>query len=403
MKRIKRAAALFLAALFMVCGTAAPAFAATEDTNLKLQFKEDGTFKILVLSDIQDTDEMQQDTHNLMIAALDQEQPDFVVLLGDNIAGWWKGVTEEKVRKAIDNVASPINERKIPFALVFGNHDHESNVTREAQMQMYQQYPYCMAVEGPDLSGCGNYNLLVKNSGGNQDVLNLWFFDSHSQADEENGGYGYVKEDQVAWYEQTAAQLTAANGGTPIPALAFQHIVVPEVYQLFNEVPKGTKGAVKGHNKRGDKWYTASDKVVSGALREGPCCSNIENNEFAAWKRQGDVMGAFFGHDHVNDYAGKVDDIWLTNTLGVTFYSYGNTHGVRTIELNEADVKNFKNESIHYDALVDHEPKNTYIKNHGYSEYIHRFVPAVAGTAGGVVLLAAAAAVVYKIVRKKRS
>lgn len=402
MKRIKKLAAAAVACILMLT-MSVPAFAATEETPLQLQFDENGKFKILVLSDLQDTDEMQKDTYDLMIAALDTTKPDFVVLLGDNIGGWWRGVNEEKVRKAIDNVAAPINERKIPFALVFGNHDHESGVSREDQMKIYQQYEYCMAVEGPsDIAGCGNYNLLLKNSAGDKDIFNLWFFDSHSQADEEDGGYGYVKPDQVAWYEKTAAELTASNGGVPIPAFAFQHIVVPEVYQLFDEVPKGTKGAIRGHGKRNDKYYVASDKVISGELREGPCCSNIENNEFSAWKAQGDVIGAFFGHDHVNDYSGKVDDIWLTNTLGVTFYSYGNTHGVRTIELDENDLADFQSESILFDQLVDHKPMNTYVANHGYYEYRHRLVPALIGSAAGVAVIAAAVVLITKVVKKKR-
>lgn len=401
MKILKKMASLFMTAIFVVM-TCVTAYAATEDTGLNLQFNENGKFKILILSDVQDTDEIQKDTYDLMIAALDTTQPDFVILLGDNIAGWWKNVNEEKVRKAIDNVAAPLNERKIPFALVFGNHDHESGVTREAQMEMYQQYEYCMAVEGPDVSGCGNYNLLIKNSAGDKDVFNLWFFDSHSQAEEEDGGYGYVKPDQVAWYEETASALTAANGGTPIPAFVFQHIVVPEVYQLFDEVPKGTKGAVRGHGKRSDKWYAASDKVVSGEMREGPCCSNVENNQFSSWKAQGDVIGAFFGHDHINDYSGKVDDIWLTNTLGTTFYSYGNTHGVRTIELDENDLENFQSESILFEDLVDHKPMNFYVANHGYYEFMHKLVPGIAGAVGGLAVLVAAGLVIKKIIKKKR-
>lgn len=401
MKKFKKTAAVCLTVLLFLL-TPVTAFAASEETQLSLQFNQNGTFKILILSDLQDRDEMQKDTYDLMISALDSTKPDFVVLLGDNIAGWWNGVNEESVRKAIDNVASPINVRKIPFALVFGNHDHESGVSRETQMEMFRQYAYCMAIEGPDVSGCGNYNLPIKNSAGEKAVFNLWFFDSHAQAEEENGGYGYVKADQVAWYEETAAQLTAANGGAPLPALVFQHIVVPEVYQIFDEVPRGTKGAVKGHNKRSGKWYVPSDKVASGGLREGPCCSNIENNEFAAWKRQGDVIGAFFGHDHVNDYSGQVDDIWLTNTLGATFYSYGNTHGVRTVELDEKDVTRFQSESILFEDLVAHKPMNFYVANHGYYEYTHKLIPAVAGTAGGLAVIAAAAVVIKKMIKKRR-
>ena len=401
MKFSKKIVALVVICL-LVLSTFVPAFAMEKENNVNLQFDKNGKFKILILSDIQDRDKMQKDTYDLFISALDTTKPDFVVLLGDNIGGWWKNVNEDKVRTAIDNVAKPINERKIPFALVFGNHDHESGTSREMQMKMFQEYEYCLAVDGADVSGCGNYNLLIKDSDGDKDIFNLWFFDSHSQAEEENGDYGYVKPDQVEWYQNESSKLTQENGGKPIPAFAFQHIVVPEVYQLFDEAPKGTKGAIKGHGKRSDKYYIHSDKVVSGKLREGPCCSNIENNEFSAWKEQGDVIGAFFGHDHINDYSGKVDNILLTNTLGVTFYSYGNTHGVRTVELDENDLMNFTTKSIHFDELVNHKPMNFYVKNHGYYEYTHVFLPAIIGTAAGVALVSAGAVLIGKILKKKQ-
>ena len=91
-----------------------------------MQF-HDGKFKILILSDIQDTDTPQKESMALLNAAIDAAKPDFIVLLGDNIAGWWKGVDAEATKRAVDTVAKPIDDRGIPFALVFGNHDHIMN------------------------------------------------------------------------------------------------------------------------------------------------------------------------------------------------------------------------------------------------------------------------------------
>lgn len=44
---------------------------------------------------------------------------------------------------------------------------------------------------------------------------------------------------------KTSDALKAENGGEPMPSLLFQHIPVPEIYELLKEVPKGTDGAVK--------------------------------------------------------------------------------------------------------------------------------------------------------------
>lgn len=179
---------------------------------MQLKFNN-GKFKILILADIQDTDTPQKATTSLLNAAINKTEPDFIVLLGDNTAGWWKGVNKDKTEAAVDAVAKAIDDKGIPFALVFGNHDHEGlandengmteEEAKEFLLSCYQKYDTCMAVEGEEMTGVGNYNLLIKDSAGKNDIFNLWFMDSNPYAsEEEGGGYGYVHEDQTAWYKK---------------------------------------------------------------------------------------------------------------------------------------------------------------------------------------------------------
>lgn len=130
------------------------AFAADDDV-LKFQ---DGKFKILILSDLQDTNEPRQETTDMITAAITKTEPDLIVLLGDNIAGWWKGVDKAETDEAIDKIADPIEASGIPFALVFGNHDHEGlaseengyeeEAAKEYIMNRFQLYGGCLAVQG---------------------------------------------------------------------------------------------------------------------------------------------------------------------------------------------------------------------------------------------------------------
>lgn len=407
-KRFICFAFIFLLLFGTVCTGAA---GSAEDA--KLQF-HNGKFKILVLSDVQDTDTPQKETTALVNAAIDRAEPDFIVLLGDNTAGWWKGVDKAQTEAAIDAVAKPIDDRGIPFALVFGNHDHEglcdenNGMTEEEAKEFilarFRIYKNCLAVEGEELTGVGNYNLPILNSAGDKAVFNLWFLDSNPYApEEEGGGYGYVHEDQTAWYQRTADALKAENGGEPLPSLLFQHIIVPEAYEMFHTVKFGTKGAVRGNSSFHDKWFTVNPEYVyEGELNEGPCSPNTNHGQFDSWLTQGDIIGAFFGHDHVNDFAGIYKGIHLVACPAVTFYSYGNHRGVRTITLDEADLTKFESEILSFDELTGLKVYNLYKKNHGYIEYKNNFLPAFFGGLGVAAVLTVGGVFLGRYLKKRK-
>ena len=362
-KRITKLLSAVLTVILLFGVLSVGAFAKTEEKGLQFQ---NGKFKILILSDVQDTDVPQKETAALVEAALDRATPDLVVLLGDNTAGWWEGVDKAKTQAAVDAVAKPIDSRGIPFALVFGNHDHEglchetNGLTEEEAktfiLSCFRKYPTCLAVAGEEMTGLCNYNLPIQSSDGQKIAYNLWFMDSNPYTpDSEGGGYGYVHTDQIAWYERTAADLKAQNGGEAVPAMLFQHIVVPEVYDMLTEATWHTKGAVRGSGAWNDKFYIASDAIYQGSLNEGPCPSNKN----------------------------------------------GNHRGVRTITLDEADTSTFISDILTFEDLTDLKVTNLYKANHGYYEYRYRFLPIALGVLGGAAVLAAGGTALCKV-RKKR-
>ena len=223
-------------------------FAETGDETT-LKFK-DGKFRILVFADPQDDLNPCEETLDLMYASIEAAKPDLVVFTGDNIHGPSPVLygSKKRVEKAIRQIMEPVTSQNIPFAIVYGNHDDEGKVSKQFQMAVYNSMPGCLASEGEAMTGCGNYNLPIKSSDGAKNVFNLWFIDSGTY-DKENGGYAHVAEDQLAWYKKTSDALKAENGGEPMPSLLFQHIPVPEIYELLKEVPKGTDGAVKKDGK----------------------------------------------------------------------------------------------------------------------------------------------------------
>ncbi len=351
---LKKAISLVLA-LSLIFALFVPATASAQKSaeQKALRFKNDGTFKIMMISDAQDTDFTRKKMINFISKALDTEKPDLVVFTGDNVADSFIGATESRVRKAINNLIQPLAVRNIPFAVTFGNHDAQTGVSNEAQMAMFKAYTNCYAGDESQAgSGAGTYNVPILGSGGTKTVFNVYMMDTHNRS--EAGGYDGVHADQIAWYEATGNALKTANGGEAVPSLLFQHIPVIQLLGFLKEVPFGTEGSIR----RGMKWYVLNGDLAQGTLLESPCNSVADSGQYGSWLKQGDIAGAFFGHDHVNNFVGKTaDGITMGYNGGAGFRAYGDgdKRCVRIFNINENDPRNYETHSVYYgDLMNDH-------------------------------------------------
>lgn len=345
---------------------------------MQLRFKENGEFKILIISDAQDTDTPQKETTDIIRYSIESAAPDLIVLLGDNIAGDFDGVTPKRTKAAIKKVLEPICDKNIPFALVFGNHDHEGlaykcgfeeKEAKEFIIEEFMKHPLCLAVKGEPDSGVGTYNLPIYGSDDDKAVFNLWFMDSGTYDD--NGGYGFVQHDQTEWYIKTSTALKEQNGGEPVPSFLFQHIPVAETYRLMKRYPFYVPGSVTGGSRLFKGFYKGY-KNRQGKFREAPCCSSTPNDQFETWKKQGDIICAFFGHDHANDYLGRVDGIDLCAVPAAGYYSYGWNHGARSVTIHEKSPLDFDTEILSEHDLLPYTVLPKYKQRHGYREYKNR-------------------------------
>lgn len=321
-----------------------------------LKFK-DGKFKIMIAGDLHEyydtrsseNNVKSKDTIKLLLKAVGELKPDLVVFAGDN----GKADTESEMRSVISRITYPVSAYGVPLALVFGNHDRECELPLEDQLKLYsQEYDKFYTYDAdPSLTGCGNCNVLVKDSRGENDILNLWFVDSNNLAEDRDiSYYDWVHDDQIKWYKDTAQKIKDEHGGKTIPALWFMHIPVCEEYHLLRkaklyELPD----SVRGYGDKSDSYYVLA-QGVEGYLGEGPACSNINSGVFEAWKETGDVMGAFFGHDHMNDFAGYYDGILLAQNKCASFrpYTDGCRCGVRLVTLDENNINDIQTRMYHF-------------------------------------------------------
>ncbi len=367
LKKSTKIIAVIMSILMLAGVFACVSFAKTsEEADTHLQFNENGEFKILQIADMQDAWPMKLVTKNLIKAAVEAEQPDLIVLSGDNINSS-AGKSAVTAPLAINEFMSIFEEYGIPVAAVFGNHDAEGNISRAAQVEMYEKYDCYIGCAGVDFGNytSGTYYIpLYSSTDANDMIFNIWMIDSGDYNKENDlGGYAAVTKEQIEWYKETENAIAQANGGELVPSIVVQHIVVPEIFDAL-EVTDAQSGTISAEIN-GEMIYYKLPEGSVGVLPEYPCPPNYNNGEFDAFVENGNVLGIFFGHDHLNTYEVEYNGVMLCNAPGVGFASYnGENVGVRTITLNENDLENFDTEvHTYFDYFDDDASRYLYELN----------------------------------------
>ncbi len=124
-------------------------------------------------------------------------------------------------------------------------------------------------------------------------------------------------------------------------------------------MPEGTEGAVSFAGS----WYTLPEGTApeTNWLSEGPCPPDVNfpegYNEVDTMLAQGDVLGIFFGHDHINCYDVVYEGMHLVSSPGHTFASYNDKNrGVRTITIDLEDPTTYETAVYHAADLMASKP-----------------------------------------------
>jgi predicted MPP superfamily phosphohydrolase len=258
----------------------------------KLSFNEDGTFKIAQFTDIHYKPDVPESKPSLELVKyiLETEKPDLVAFSGDIVTGrpaanGWKAVLELVV------------DAGVPFAVTLGNHDDEHDLSRQQIRELLKSFPDYVGKNPDAASDFGDYLVKVNAENKEENAL-LWFLDSNAYSTLDSvEGYGWFSFDQVDWYRKQSRK-NALENGEKLPALAYFHIPLPEYKTAFD-----------------------SEAKRKGQRNEDECSPDINTGMFSAMLFEGDVMGTFVGHDHVNDY--------IVNHYGIGL-TYGRWSGGKT-------------------------------------------------------------------------
>lgn len=313
-----------------------------------LRVRNNGKFKILQVSDLHlstglgncrdpepppgNNEKCEADPRTLdfIRATLKTEEPDLVILSGDQI----NGETSPHSQSALFKFANVFIQAKIPYAAIFGNHDNEGSIaSREVLMQLLETLPYSLSESGPaTIDGVGNYYIEVLARGtSSHPALTLYLLDTHGYSPDERQfrGYDWLKKSQIDWFKTTAQNLRSSHAQYTHKHMdmAFIHIPLPE--------------------------YRNSPIPGSGSLLEPPTAPGFNSGFKDALVEEG-VLAVSCGHDHVNDYCTLSQDsngkpeLWMCYAGGSGFGGYGGyqkyRRRVRVFELdfNEARIGTWK-------------------------------------------------------------
>jgi predicted phosphodiesterase len=280
----------------------------------ELRFDSNGQFKIAQFTDMhlylghsEYLDAQAEKTFARLSRVVRNEKPDLLVFTGDIVTGG-DGL------RAWNRLIDSLNIYKLPFCVMFGNHDPEVvSRTDMSKVIVSSQYSFNELNDAKELA---DMELEVMSSKGDKVSCVLYCMDSHDYPkDRSLGKYAWFETSQIEWMRNCCMARREANGGEPVNSLAFFHICLQEYGPAFDN-PKNYK---------------------KGRRAENECPGALNSGMFAAMVETGNIMGVFVGHDHDNDYVvlekgialgyGRFSGDYTTYT---TFRS-----GVRIIVLDE--------------------------------------------------------------------
>lgn len=224
----------------------------------ELRFNCNGKFKILMLSDIQETLDYDKRTLEGINRIIEIEKPDLIILGGDNCDGTVLK-TEEELRKYLDIFSEPMESRKIPWGHVFGNHDHDIDIDDIRKTKIYEEYEYCISKHTENFYGTTNFVLPIKYSNKNEIAFNIWGLDSNNliastgmpidkninllKKPTMSCRWDVVHFEQLMWYWNSSREIEEYCN-RKIDSILFMHIP-PWEFQYIVENPRYTNAKRK--------------------------------------------------------------------------------------------------------------------------------------------------------------
>lgn len=210
-------------------------------------------------------------TFDLLSRAIDQTAPNLVVVNGDLV---WTMYNKRMLRR----FARFMEDKGVYWAYALGNHDVGFWRSKTKFTDVLNDYPHSMFLCGDENIGIGNYFVLLMR--GDKPVFSLGFVDTSRKE---------ITFQQRDWYVRTLKEIDEL-GNRKVNNITFMHVPLPVLNKL---------------------------KLISynGYITKRICSLGCDGGFFDAIKDNDNTIGVFNGHDHVNNFSGRVDNIFLMSAM----------------------------------------------------------------------------------------
>lgn len=277
-----------------------------------------GEFRILQLTDIHlggslTTVYSDRKALDACYAVIRKAEPDLIVITGDIAYPIPLQSFTLNNKTPLFQLRTFMNNIGIPWVIVYGNHDTETEATESAEeiSRSYAEYArqnpsLLYADRQPDIYGRYNQYIQIRNQDGSLNRI-LFLMDSNDYVVTEDGfrAYDSVHENQIQWYGDTIRKISGEEGRC-VPSFVFMHIPLPAFAQAKEALENGT----------GEAEYQF------GVNAEKVSCSADDHGFFRSMVEEKSTEAVFVGHDHVNNMGIKYHGIDLVYSKSIDYIAY---------------------------------------------------------------------------------
>lgn len=238
-----------------------------------------------------------------------KSRPDLILFTGDMIFPFFPKSGTLDNRKQVRRFLTFADSLKVPYSLVFGNHDAEmgARCSREELSKIFAAGRHSLFMAGPKhITGYSNSLLTLTEK--DTPVLSLVLLDSNMYGDGWFfSGFDCIHEDQTAWALGQLKKLRARNAN--LSAMAFFHMPLPEYKEAYRLLKSGS-GDVRYH------FGSVLEPNEYFGITNRPC------SFFRDIRNDGTIRWLFCGHDHLNTISMTWHGIRMTYGMSIDHLAY---------------------------------------------------------------------------------